>query len=149
MNRYLGVLISLCYQFDFHFLLKGIGLSCIFFCLSGFCCVLFLIHDEYGIGLKAEFPNRSTSKWQSESNGYQCKLFICAWSTSVFTAYLHSNLGDVSSFVRSFFYFVVFLLLFFLLIIQVVGFYWVCLLMQDSFLLSKLYVGFGSFTKII
>ena len=25
-----------------------------------FCCVLFLIHDEYGIGLKVGFPNRST-----------------------------------------------------------------------------------------
>ena len=31
------------------------------FYLSGFCCVLFLIHDEYGIGLNVEFPNRSTS----------------------------------------------------------------------------------------
>ena len=31
------------------------------FCVSGFCCVLFLILDEYGIGLKREFPKRSTS----------------------------------------------------------------------------------------
>ena len=30
-------------------------------CLIGFCCVLFLIHDEYGIGLKVDFSSRSTS----------------------------------------------------------------------------------------
>ena len=32
-----------------------------FFCSSGFCCVLFLIHDEYGIGLSVEFLNKSKS----------------------------------------------------------------------------------------
>ena len=31
------------------------------FCLSCICCVLFLIHDDYGIGLNIEFTNRSTS----------------------------------------------------------------------------------------
>ena len=31
------------------------------FCLSGFCCVLFLTHDENGIGLNVEFPIKSTS----------------------------------------------------------------------------------------
>ena len=30
--------------------------------------------------------------------GKCCKLFICDGSISVFTAYLHSNRGDVSSF---------------------------------------------------
>ena len=30
------------------------------FRLGEFCCVLFLIHDEYGIGLKVDFLNRST-----------------------------------------------------------------------------------------
>ena len=32
------------------------------FCLIGFCLVLFLINDEYGIGLKLDFPTRSTSQ---------------------------------------------------------------------------------------
>ena len=31
------------------------------FCLIGFCCVLFLIHDEDGIGLNVDFPSRPTS----------------------------------------------------------------------------------------
>ena len=31
------------------------------FCLIGFCCVLFLIHDEYGIGLNVYFLSVSTS----------------------------------------------------------------------------------------
>ena len=31
-------------------------------CLGDFCCVLFLIHDEYGIGLNVDFPNKSTSE---------------------------------------------------------------------------------------
>ena len=31
------------------------------FGLIGFCCVLFLIHDEYGIGLNVDFPSRSIS----------------------------------------------------------------------------------------
>ena len=31
------------------------------FCSIGFCCVLFLIHDEYGIGLIVDFSCRSTS----------------------------------------------------------------------------------------
>ena len=31
------------------------------FCLADFCCVLFLIHYEYSIGLKVECPNRSSS----------------------------------------------------------------------------------------
>ena len=31
------------------------------FCLSGCCCVLFLIPDENGIGLNVEFPKKSTS----------------------------------------------------------------------------------------
>ena len=31
------------------------------FCLIGFCCVLFLIHDEYGIGLNVDFSIISTS----------------------------------------------------------------------------------------
>ena len=31
------------------------------FCLSGLCCALFLIHDEYSIGLNVEFPIRSSS----------------------------------------------------------------------------------------
>ena len=31
------------------------------FCLSGFYCVLFFIHDEYGIGLNVDVPSKSTS----------------------------------------------------------------------------------------
>ena len=31
------------------------------FCLSGLYCALFLIHDEYSIGLNVEFPIRSSS----------------------------------------------------------------------------------------
>ena len=45
----------------FSFSIKG-NISVLYiFCLSGFCCVLFLIHDEYGIGLNVEFPKRSIS----------------------------------------------------------------------------------------
>ena len=31
------------------------------FCLTGFCCVLFYIHEEYGIVLNEGFLSRSTS----------------------------------------------------------------------------------------
>ena len=31
------------------------------FCLNGFCCVLFWIHDEYGVGLNVGFLKSSTS----------------------------------------------------------------------------------------
>ena len=31
------------------------------FCLTGFCRVLFFIHEEYGIGLNVDFPRKSTS----------------------------------------------------------------------------------------
>ena len=30
-------------------------------CLSGFCWVLFLNQDEYGVGLNVELPNKPTS----------------------------------------------------------------------------------------
>ena len=55
-----GVLINVHYQLIFLFLLKG-KVCLVLFCLNCFCCVLFLIHDEYGIGLNVEFPRRSTS----------------------------------------------------------------------------------------
>ena len=54
------------------------------FCLSGFCCELFLIHDESDIGLNVEFSNKS------RYNGKCCKLFIFALSRSVFTACVSS-----------------------------------------------------------
>ena len=52
--------INLCHQLGF-FSIKG-NISVFYdFCLIGFCCVMFLIHDEYGIGLNVDFPSRSTS----------------------------------------------------------------------------------------
>ena len=35
----------------------------------------------------------------------ECRLLIRDWFTSIFTAYLHCNLGDVSSFARKNFIF--------------------------------------------
>ena len=45
----------------FSFSTKGNRSLLYIFCSRGFCCVLFLIHDEYGIGLNVEFPYKSTS----------------------------------------------------------------------------------------
>ena len=50
-------LINLYYQLGFLFLFKGIDLFYEIFDVF----VLFLIHDEYGIGLNVDFPSRSTS----------------------------------------------------------------------------------------
>ena len=44
----------------FFFLLKGLDLFCMVL-FNWFCFVLFLIHDEYGIGLNLNFPSGSTS----------------------------------------------------------------------------------------
>ena len=54
-------LVNLYYQLGFLFLLKGNSSVLYDFCLIGFCCVLFLTHDEYAIDLKVDFPSRSTS----------------------------------------------------------------------------------------
>ena len=43
----------------FSFSIKGNRSVLYDFCLIGFCCVLFLIHDEHGIGLNVDFPCRS------------------------------------------------------------------------------------------
>ena len=53
-------LINLYYQLGF-FSIKGNRSVLYIFGLIGFCCVLFLIHDEYGIGLNVDLPSRSTS----------------------------------------------------------------------------------------
>ena len=45
----------------FYFFIKGNRSILHLFCLSGLCCALFLIHDEYSIGLNVEFPIRSSS----------------------------------------------------------------------------------------
>ena len=45
----------------FSFSIKGNRYVLYDFCLSGFCCVLFLTYDENGIGLIVDFPSRSTS----------------------------------------------------------------------------------------
>ena len=45
----------------FSFSIKDNNSVLYLFCLSGFCCVLFLIHDEHRIGFNVEFPNKSTS----------------------------------------------------------------------------------------
>ena len=44
----------------FSFSIKG-SRSVLYFFSGGFCCVFFLIHDDYGIGINVEVPNRSTS----------------------------------------------------------------------------------------
>ena len=48
-------------SFGFSFSIKGNRSFLYNFCLIGFCCVLFSIHEEYGIGLNVDFPSRSTS----------------------------------------------------------------------------------------
>ena len=55
----LEMLINKYYQLGF-FLLRFRFVLYIF-CLSGFCCVLLLIHGEDGIGLNVELPYKSTS----------------------------------------------------------------------------------------
>ena len=45
----------------FSFSIEGNRFVLYNFCLTVFCCVLFLIHDQYGIGLNVDFPSRSTS----------------------------------------------------------------------------------------
>ena len=45
----------------FYFSLKENMSVLYIFCPSDLCCVLFLIHDEYGIGLNVEFLYRSIS----------------------------------------------------------------------------------------
>ena len=45
----------------FSFSIKGNRSVLYDFCLSGFCCVLFLFHDENSIVLNVDFPRRSTS----------------------------------------------------------------------------------------
>ena len=45
----------------FSFSIKGNRSVLYEFCLIGFCCLLYLIHDEYVNGLNVDFPSRSTS----------------------------------------------------------------------------------------
>ena len=45
----------------FSFSIKRNRLFLCNFCLADFCCVLLLILEVYGIGLKVDFPNKSTS----------------------------------------------------------------------------------------
>ena len=71
---------------NFSFLIEGIRFFRYKFCTGDSCSVLFLIHDEYGIGLNVDFPNKCTSLCS--------KLFICVCRDRC----LHSSLGDVSSF---------------------------------------------------
>ena len=49
LYRHLEVLINLYYQLNFLFF-KGNRSVVYIFCVSGFCCVLFSIRDEYGNG---------------------------------------------------------------------------------------------------
>ena len=61
---------------NFSFSIEGIRFFRYKFCKGDSCSVLFLIHDEYGIGLNVDFPNKCTSLCS--------KLFICVLSGSVF-----------------------------------------------------------------
>ena len=45
----------------FSFSIKRNRFSLYNFSLTGFCCVLFFNHEEYGIGLNVDFPCKSTS----------------------------------------------------------------------------------------
>ena len=45
----------------FSFSIKGNRSFLYNLCLTDFCCVLFFIHEEYGIGLNVDFPNKSIS----------------------------------------------------------------------------------------
>ena len=54
LNLSQEVLVSFSYLLGFLFPLKGVDFS-YFFCVDIFCCVLFLIHDDYGLDLKVLF----------------------------------------------------------------------------------------------
>ena len=89
------------FSFRFYFSPKGNRSVFIWFLFDWFLLCIVFINDEYEIGLNVDFPCRSTSQWlfwQSKYSGKYCRLFICVWSMSVFTAYLHCILGEVSSF---------------------------------------------------
>ena len=61
---------------NFSFSFEGISFFRNKFCTGDSCSVLFLIHDEYGIGLNVDFPNKCISLCS--------KLLICVLSGSVF-----------------------------------------------------------------
>ena len=98
----------------------------------------FLIHYEYGVEFSYNRVGCFGNLYIVEN--FFHNFFVCSISRLVFTAFLHSNRGDVSSFARKFFSFAVFPQTFFLLLVRAVCFDRVYLVKQDLFLQSRLYV---------